>query len=166
MRENDVYDTTRARYRKQWLKLVTLVFVFSCAPKQEEITTPEPVIPNGWKPSLERVQEDFKEAVEKNPNKSQRALNRAAQNMADLLDARLFITYVTLIDALEGDAKLKLFKEQEEWLSKRAETAQTAVTSKGGSLAPLEYSGEYRRMTEERLAELRNRLKQGQGPDR
>lgn len=109
---------------------------------------------------MEQVQENLAEVVDKNPNKSQQALNRAVQDMADLLDARVFITYVTLMDALEDAAKKDLFNEQQQWLSQRTEMAQRAVISKGGSLERLEYAGEYRRITEERLAELQNRLKQ------
>ncbi len=149
-------------YSRRWFKLLAFLVLFSCAPKKEETETSQRVVPNGWQPSLEQVQEDLQQAFDKNPNKSQQTLNRAAQDMADLLDARMFIAYVRLMDTLEGAARSDLYKEQNEWLSKRMEIAQGAVRSKGGSLQPLEYSGEYRRITEERFAELQNRLKQGQ----
>jgi uncharacterized protein YecT (DUF1311 family) len=116
------------------------------------------VIPAGWNPSLEQVQEELQEASQRNPNKSQQALNRASQAMADLLDARLFIAYVRLFDSLDQDSRSRLFDEQKDWLAKRAETGRESVTSKGGSLAPLEYAEAYRKITETRLADLERRL--------
>ena len=168
MTHEDFYDASGVRSLRHRLNVVCVLVVLSylfcsCTPKQDVTRTPTPVIPAVWTPSLEQVQEDFKEAVERNPNKNQQALNRASQNMADLLDARLFIIYVKLMDALAGAAKLDLFNEQEQWLSKRRDLAQGAVTSKGGSLQPLEYSGAYRKVTNERLLELQSRLKQVKG---
>jgi len=142
-----------------WLKLLILAsIVFSCSLKQEETKAPVLVIPSDWKPSLEQVQDDLKEALDRNPNKSQQVLNRAAQNMADLADARLFIVYVRLMETLDSAARVKLFNEQKDWLVHRADAAQAGVTSKGGSLGPLEYNGVYRKITEERLVELEKRL--------
>jgi uncharacterized protein YecT (DUF1311 family) len=116
------------------------------------------VIPAGWNPSLEQVQGELQEASQRNPNKSQQALNRASQAMADLLDARLFITYVRLFESLDAASRSELFNEQKTWQAKRADMARQSVTSKGGSLEPLEYSGAYRKITEERLAQLEKRL--------
>lgn len=160
MIDNHFPRRTLGRDSGRWLEVVALLVILSCTPKEEETKTTRRMIPNGWRPSLEQVQENLAEAVDKNPNKSQQALNRAVQDMADLLDARVFIAYVTLMDALEDAAKKNLFNEQQQWLSQRTEMAQRAVISKGGSLERLEYAGEYRRITEERLAELQNRLKQ------
>jgi uncharacterized protein YecT (DUF1311 family) len=166
MIDNHFPRRSRGRDSSRWLELVALLLVFSCTPKEEATKTTARMIPNGWRPSLEQVQENLEQAVDKNPNKSQQALNRAAQDMADLLDARVFIAYVTLMDALDDAAKRDLFNEQQQWLSQRAEMAQRAVTSKGGSLERLEYAGEYRRITEERLAELQNRVKQVKGSNK
>ena len=142
-----------------WLNLFVLISIgVSCAPKQEEKKVSAAVIPGDWKPFLEQVQEDLQEAFARDPNKSQQTLNRASQDIADLLDARLFITYVRLMDALDPLSRSNLFNEQKDWLAKRVENAQAAVTSKGGSLGTLEYSGAYRKITEERLAQLERRL--------
>jgi uncharacterized protein YecT (DUF1311 family) len=107
---------------------------------------------------LEQVQDELRNAFERNPNKGQQALNRGSQTMADIADVRLFIAYVRLFDSLDRAARADLFNEQESWLAKRVEKAQLAVTSRDGSLGPLEYSGAYRKITEERLAELDKRL--------
>jgi uncharacterized protein YecT (DUF1311 family) len=61
---------------------------------------------------------------------------------------------------LDGKEQKTLFDEQKSWLVKRGELAQSAVVSKGGSLAPLEYAGAFRQLTEKRLAELEQRLAQ------
>jgi len=142
-----------------WLNLFVLISIgVSCGPKQDQKKTSTAVLPSDWKPFLEQVQEDLQEAFERNPNKSQQALNRASQDIADLLDARLFITYVRLMEALDPLSRSNLFNEQKDWLAKRVENAQAGVTSKGGSLGTLEYSGAYRKITEERLAQLERRL--------
>lgn len=159
MTEYDFPIRSRVRYRRHWLKLFALFVLVSCAPKQEEMKTVASVVPNDWNPSLEQVQQDVQELFERSQNKSQQALNRRAQNLAELADARLFIAYVRLMDTLEPPAKARLFNEQKEWLSRRADSAHAAVTSRNGSLAPLEYSVPYRKLTEERLAELEERLK-------
>lgn len=65
-----------------------------------------------------------------------------------------------MIQTLDAQGQAELFEEQKRWLVKRAENAQAAVISKGGSLTPLEYSGAFKKITEERLAELQKRLQQ------
>jgi uncharacterized protein YecT (DUF1311 family) len=138
--------------------IVLMSSCIACGPKPEEKKVSTAVLPDDWRPSLEQVQEDLQESFDRNPYKSQQALNRASQDMADLLDARLFITYVRLMELLDSTSRANLFNEQKDWLTKRVENAQSTVTSKGGTLGPLEYSGAYRRLTEQRLAELEKRL--------
>jgi uncharacterized protein YecT (DUF1311 family) len=146
---------------------ITLGFLLllSCAPNpeaQQERTelAPTMLVPTEWTPSLEQVQEDVEEGIAAQPNQSQQALNKASQNVADLADARLFITYVLLLQKLDEKGRAELFKEQKAWLTQRSESAQAAVVSKGGSLAQLEYASAFGDTPKKRLAELEARLTQ------
>jgi len=118
------------------------------------------LVPTAWTPSLEQVQEDMEEGIAAQPNQSQQALNRASQHLADLADARLFITYVLLMQKLDEKGRAELLTEQKTWLTQRAASAQAAVVSMGGSLAPLEYATAFGDITKKRLAELETRLAQ------
>jgi uncharacterized protein YecT (DUF1311 family) len=159
MNDGDSSNASGARYRYTFLVFAILSSaVYSCAPRQDLTTSPVPLIPSDWKPSLEQVQDELQDAFKRNPNRSQQALNRASQAMADLLDARLFITYVRLFESLDEPARSQFFEEQKKWLEKRADTARESVTSKGGSLGALEYSSAFRKISEERRAELEKRL--------
>ena len=62
-------------------------------------------MPTEWTPSLEQVQDDVEENIAAQPHQSQQALNKASQHMADLVDARLFITYVLLRSKLDEKGK-------------------------------------------------------------
>jgi uncharacterized protein YecT (DUF1311 family) len=119
--------------------------------------SPSQLVPSGWQPSLEQVQTSIQDELETKAQKSQQYLNRTSQNLSDLADARLFITYTLLMQNLDGKEQRNLFDEQKNWLAKRDELAQSAVVSKGGSLAPLEYASAFRQATEKRLAELEQR---------
>lgn len=142
-----------------------VLLLVSCAPKpearQEQRGEPPPAIlvPMEWTPSLEQVQADVEESIAAQPHQSQQALNRASQHMADLADARLFITCVLLAQKLDERPRAELFTEQKMWLAQRAESAQAAVVSKGGSLEPLEYTSAFREITQKRLTELESRLR-------
>lgn len=143
------------------------------APQEQRESVPEAVaeklgpiglVPLEWTPSLEQVQESVEEAIAAQPNQSQQAMNRATQNLADLADARLFITYVLLMQKLDEKGKAALLTEQKTWLAQRAKSAQAAVVSQGGSLGPLEYATAFGDMTKKRLAELESRLTQQSTP--
>jgi uncharacterized protein YecT (DUF1311 family) len=121
---------------------------------------PTILVPTEWKPSLQQVQEAVEEGIAAQPQQSQQALNRASQNLADLADAHLFITYVLLLQKLDEQGRQALFSEQKAWLAQRAATSRAAVVSKGGSLAPLEYASAFSDTTKKRLAELEARLTQ------
>jgi uncharacterized protein YecT (DUF1311 family) len=147
------------------LPLLLMFFVFALAgactsPQRDPVESPSQLVPSGWKPSLEQVQTSVQDELDTKEQKSQQYLNRTSQNLADLADARLFITYTLLMQNLDGKEQKTLFDEQKNWLAKRDELAQSAVVSKGGSLAPLEYAGAFRQVTEKRLAELEQRLAQ------
>lgn len=116
------------------------------------------IVPPSWMPSLDQVAEFFEEIVDSDAQASQQALNRIGQNLADLRDAQLFIVYMKLMQHLDADLRMSLFKEQEHWLNQRKEKAQASVVSQGGTLASLEYSDTFRKITEERLKELQARL--------
>jgi uncharacterized protein YecT (DUF1311 family) len=127
------------------------------SPRGDSVESPWQLVPDGWKPSLGQVQTTLQDELETKAPKSQQYLNRTSQNLSDLADAQLFITYTLLMQNLDGKERKALFDEQKDWLAKRDELAQSAVVSKGGSLAPLEYASALRQVTEKRLAELEER---------
>ena len=122
------------------------------------------LVPDSWTPSLDQVRESVEESATAEAQTSQQSLNQTSQNLADLRDAQLFIDYVQLMQTLDVRGQTDLFEEQKRWLSKRAEKARASVVSKGGTLKPLEYSDSFRKITEERLAELEKRLHQRTNP--
>jgi uncharacterized protein YecT (DUF1311 family) len=145
------------------LSLICFVFalVSACdSSRRDSAESPPQLVPSDWKPSLEQVQTSIQDESEAKAQKSQQYLNRTSQNLADLTDAQLFITYILVMQNLDGKEQKTLFDEQKNWLAKRDELAQSAVVSKGGSLAPLEYASAFRQVTEKRLAELEQRLAQ------
>ena len=136
-------------------------FVSACSsPGRGSAESASQLVPGEWKPSLEQVQTSIQDELETRPQKSQQYLNRASQNLSDLTDAQLFIAYVLLAQSLDAREQRTLFDEQKNWLATRHELARSAVVSKGGSLAPLEYASAFRQVTEKRLAELEQRLAQ------
>jgi len=130
------------------------------AQQENRKLAPRLLVPTAWTPSLEQVQEGVEEGIAAQPQQSQQALNRASQHLADLADARLFITYILLLQKLDEQGRQALFTEQKAWLVQRAASARAAVVSKGGSLAPLEYASAFSDITKKRLAELEARLAQ------
>lgn len=143
--------------------LICLVFalVSACSSSvRDSSESPPQLVPSEWKPSLEQVQTSIQDELETKAQKSQQYLNRTSQNLSDLADAQLFITYILLMQSLNGKEQKTLFDEQKNWLAKRDELARSEVVSKGGSLAPLEYASAFRQVTEKRLAELEQRLAQ------
>ena len=122
------------------------------------VQQPCELVPGAWKPSLEQVQNSLEELSHTEQKTTQRQLTQTSQNLADLRDAQLFIVYVQLIQALHGKERTALCNEQKHWLGKREEWARSGVVSQGGTLEPLEYSGAFRKITEERLSELQKRL--------
>jgi len=145
--------------------VIGVLLLVSCASQPEaeqesSESTPSILAPMEWKPSLEQVQEDMEERIAAQQHQSQQALNRASQDLADLVDARLFITYVLLLQQLDAKGKKALLTEQQAWLAQREASARASVVSKGGSLAPLEYATAFSDLTKKRLAELEARLTQ------
>ena len=116
------------------------------------------LVPDTWSPSLDQIRDYVESKSNSETNPSQQVLTLASQNLADLRDAQLFITYVQLMQTLDVKGQSELFEEQKRWLDKRAAAARASVTSKGGTLEPLEYSGAFGKITEERLADLHKRL--------
>jgi uncharacterized protein YecT (DUF1311 family) len=143
--------------------VIGVLLLVLCVPKpeaQQESAelTPTILVPMEWRPSLEQVQEEVENGIAAQPHQSQQALNRASQNLADLADARLFITYVLLQQKLDEKGRKALFMEHKAWLTQRAALARAAVVSKGGSLAAMEYASAFIDITKKRLAELEARL--------
>lgn len=118
------------------------------------------LVPDTWTPSLDQVKDYLDESAKAQPEAPQQVLNQMSQNLADIRDTQLFIVYIQLMQKLDIQGQAKLFEEQKRWLSKRDKYAQAAVISTGGSLAPLEYSGAFKKITDERFAELQKRLQQ------
>lgn len=118
------------------------------------------LVPDAWTPALDQVGDYLAESSKTEAQASQQALNQMSQNLADVRDAQLFITYIQLMQTLDARGQTQLFEEQMRWLDKRNESARASVISKGGTLAPLEYSGAFRKITEERLLDLQKRLQQ------
>jgi len=141
-----------------WLLPLTILALTAVSPAERCLAAGRSrLVPGGWNPSLEDVRTYVDEDCS-GATKSQRALTEASRSRTDLRDAQLFITYVLLIDALDEAGRARLFNEQKQWLAKRERLAQAAVVSKGGTLEPVEYSGAFRKITEERLAVLEKRL--------
>ena len=118
------------------------------------------LVPETWAPALEQVSGYLEDSAKVEIKAPQQTLNQNSQNLADIRDAQLFILYIELMQRLDARGQAELFKEQKRWLGKRVEYAQSAVVSKGGSLAPLEYNGAYKKYTEDRLLQLQKRLQQ------
>jgi len=153
--------TTKRSVAGVCLVLLSFALVVSLSsPVRAWAEEPGELVPAGWAPSLELVKSYLEDEVEAKERKSQQFLNRTSQTMADLLDAQLFITYILLMQTLNEKERTDLFNEQKQWLGKREKLASAAVVSKGGTLEPLEYSGAFLKITEERLAELAKRLAQ------
>ena len=147
-------------FKPLWLCL--LFALVSGCPSPRDASQSQ-LVPSDWKPSLGQVQTTIQDELDTKAQKGQQYLNRASQNLSDLADAQLFITYTLLIQNLGSKEQKALFEEQKNWLTKRDESAKSAVISKGGSLAPLEYASAFRQVTEKRLAELEERW--GQMPN-
>jgi len=116
------------------------------------------LVPDRWAPSLDQVRSDIEEKANAETNAPQQVLTQTSQNLADLRDAQLFITYVQLMQTLDVKGRAVLFAEQKAWLAKRAQAARASVTSKGGTLGALEYSDAFAKITDERRAALQRRL--------
>ncbi|MDO9162011.1 MAG: lysozyme inhibitor LprI family protein [Methylococcaceae bacterium] len=114
-------------------------------------------IPENWKPSLEQVREQIDGLANQAAPASQQQLGQSSQNMADVADAQLFISYIQLMQRLDQQQRADLFKEQQAWLDARNQQASAAVISKGGTLAPLEYNNAFIEITEARLKNLQQR---------
>jgi len=121
-------------------------------------------VPDKWAPSLDQVRSDIEEKANAETNAPQQVLTQTSQNLADLRDAQLFITYVQLMQTLDVTGRAVLFAEQKAWLATRAQAARASVTSKGGTLGALEYSDAFAKITDERRAALQQRLRRHRGP--
>lgn len=115
------------------------------------------ITPPDWlpalSPSIRAALEQLKVAD------TQAEMNSLSRQVAEMTDAQLFIAYVRLYEKLGTKARAALLAEQTKWLKARTKAASDAVESEGGSLAPLEANSAEVTFTEQRLAELRARLK-------
>jgi len=127
-------------------------FLLACSQSQPDLWIPE-----NWKPSLEQVREQIDSLANQTAPASQQQLSQSSQNMADVADAQLFISYIQLMQRLDQQQRSDLFKEQQAWLEARIQQASAAIISKGGSLAPLEYNDAFIEITEAKLKDLQQR---------
>lgn len=127
-------------------------FLLACSQSQPDLWIPE-----NWKPSLEQVREQVDSLANQTAPASQQQLSQSSQNMADVADVQLFISYIQLMQRLDQQQRSDLFKEQQAWLETRIQQASAAIISKGGSLAPLEYNDAFIEITEARLKDLQQR---------
>jgi len=127
-------------------------FLLACSQSQPDLWIPE-----NWKPSLEQVREQIDSLANQTAPASQQQLSQSSQNMADVADVQLFISYIQLMQRLDQQQRSDLFKEQQAWLETRIQQASAAIISKGGSLAPLEYNDAFIEITEARLKDLQQR---------
>lgn len=132
------------------LTVLTLPLIDSAASKTE--IAPEEWLPALF-PSIEFALQQLKEAD------SQAAMNALSRQVAEMKDAQLYIAYVRLYQRLSTKEQTQLLAEQTSWLKKRAKAAKDAIESEGGSLAALEANDAELDFTEQRLRELRKRLK-------
>lgn len=137
--------------------LLAVVVFFGLAASPLRAQTKSPVAPEEWLPalfpSIQFALQQLKEAD------SQAAMNSLSRQIAEMKDAQLYIAYVRLYQRLSTKEQSELLAEQTKWLKQRAKAAKDAVESKGGSLAALEASDAELDFTEQRLRELRKRLK-------
>ncbi len=133
-----------------FLTALTLPLTASAESKTE--IAPEEWLPALF-PSIQFALQQLKEAD------SQAAMNSLSRQVAEMKDAQLYIAYVRLYQRLSTKEQTELFTEQAKWLKKRTKAAKDAVESEGGSLAALEANDAELDFTEQRLRELRKRLK-------
>ncbi len=139
--------------------LLSLLPTFFCLLAFQPLNAEKPpaVAPEEWLPalfpSIQSALGHLKEA------ETQAEMNALSRQVAEMTDAQLYIAYVRLYQALGSKDRAALLAEQTEWLEKRQKAARAGVKAKGGSLAPLEANNAEVTLTEERLRELRARLK-------
>ena len=155
------------RWHNPWLIALLLLAPLCIATLASDYAAPSDpgpskgcqLAPRGWAPSLDLARSYLERKLSAETNPSQHELVKASQTLADLSDAQLFVAYVRLMQTLNLTGQTKLLAEQTKWLDGRTARARAAVVSKGGSLEPLEYSGAFRLITDQRLTELRERLR-------
>lgn len=86
-------------------------------------------------------------------------MNATAWDMANVKDARLFIIYVSLFQSLDKAGQKELFKEQSDWLQVRKEALAKLDDPSGGSAVTLDKACKHINMTDLRIQELQQRLK-------
>jgi uncharacterized protein YecT (DUF1311 family) len=149
MKEKFAFSLLMKIIRSLSLSLV-VILLQGCSRTHEPLV----LIPKTWSPSLTQAREFVAGTNIKPSMANQRFLSDTSQTLADISDAQLFIVYVRLMQTLSENDRSRLFDEQQRWLETREHRARAAVVSEGGSLAPLEYNGVFRKMTEARLSEL------------
>lgn len=135
------------------LAAVLLILGFASARAQE---AQQQIRPQGWQPDISATVSRLKDALQE--ESAQQGINRLSREIADLLDAQLFIVYTRLSERLSPRKREQLSREQARWLSARSKHAEAAIESEGGSLAAFEANDAEATFTAKRIEELQRRL--------
>jgi len=89
-------------------------------------------------------------------SQSQSEMNQSAEADFEKADAKLNVTYKKLLATLDADGKKKLIAAERAWVAYRDAEAdlEADAAARGGSMAPMIYSGTCTRLTEARIKEL------------
>jgi len=113
-------------------------------------------IPQGWNPNLDAAVEWMR--IELDDATGQMQVNSISRAIADMKDVELFVIYFRLSEHLTTKQRKSLGEAQAQWLKERAKYVESAIDSRGGSLAAYEASQAEIKFTEARIKELREKL--------
>jgi uncharacterized protein YecT (DUF1311 family) len=145
------------RKRRHRMKIsVLLATVFGIS--SPLLAANEAILPSGWDPSVTDAVDYLKTELEQ--EQAQQGINRLTAQISSLLDAELFITYVSLFDHLEPRAQTTLKREQADWLKQRVKVTYLAgQKEEGGSASSMESNYAFADFTRKRIQLLSDRLK-------
>ena len=153
------YSMLRKLGKAIWLPLPFLV---AFGASSLRLAAEEPIVPQGWSPSLIDEINYLKSELES--EQAQQGINSLTGHISSLLDAELFIIYVQLADRLDSKAKSALKQEQADWLKQRAKVTRIAgQKEEGGSASPMEENNAFVEFTEKRIKLLNDVLKKRTG---
>ncbi|MFM1945258.1 MAG: hypothetical protein RI897_4240 [Verrucomicrobiota bacterium] len=120
-------------------------------------TTSGPVIPPGWQPPIDWIEDFLQQEIQRNQTDNLQ-LGILATQQAIAVDARLFQTYVRLWEKLDPASRNQLLRDQTAWLENRANLARERQQTPEGGDPNIAYSFAYADVTFERLQQLMDQL--------